>query len=112
MQSSIASPSAPRGDCSFQPHENRAGHDGVPDVQLGHVGEACDGLHVLEVKPVPGIDLDSQFVTDMAGAAQPFQLGFLLLAFAVGIGPGVEFDDRRAGVTCGLELHAVRVDEQ
>ncbi len=84
----------------------------MADVQLDDFRDGRDWLHVVVVEPVARVDGQAYPRAETRGLGNPHQLDRLPLVGRIGIGSGVQFDDRRACRERCLELRRLRVHEQ
>src|SRR5690606_9166555 len=96
----------------FPAVEHGLGNDGVADIELGNAIERGNGPDVAVVQAVAGVDPHAVAQAFGHGRAQALQFGFALGLAGLGVGAGVQFDDRRANLRRGLDLGDIRVDEQ
>ena len=52
---------------SYYAHKHRAGDDAVTDVEAAEPVYLCNGLDVIEVEPVSGVEGDAYVPGDLAG---------------------------------------------
>ena len=84
-------------DRLLEANEQRMSDDGVTDVQLIDTTDGGDGLGVVVVQTMPGIDDQSVAETDLDTVANPRQFaGTFRHAVSIGITTGVQFDGRCA----------------
>ena len=68
----------------------------MADIELGYIGHRRDGLYVMIVQSVAGIDLQPLAKAFRYRDANPLQLMLLLVCgLRVGIMTGMNFDSRR-----------------
>jgi phosphate transport system protein len=100
--------------------EDRAGDDAVADVQLAHAGQARDGLDVVVIQGVSGIEAHAGVRDELAGAVDLLEFGAYggariipaAVVEGVGIGAGVDLANREAALVGGLDLGLIGVDER
>src|SRR5690606_39303028 len=89
------------------------GNDGVANVQLVDATDRSDGLGVVVMQAVPGVDDQPVAETELDTIANPRQLtGTLGNAVRVGVPPGMQFDGRRTDACGRFDLPGIGVDEQ
>src|SRR6267378_2118527 len=95
----------------FDPYEQRAAHDAVPDVELLDLGDGGDGLDVPVREAVAGVDGEARGPGVRNGPAQRRQ-GAVALAPRVSVAAGVQLDGRHPERVRQVDRGPVGVDEQ
>ena len=62
---------------AFESDKDSARNDAVPDIQLGHFRNACDGNHVAVCQAVPHVEQQSQLPSDLPRLSEFGQFGIL-----------------------------------
>src|SRR6267378_2353989 len=93
------------------PHEHRAAHDAVPDVELLDLGDGSNGLDIAVGEAVAGVDGKARSAGVRGGAAQPRQSA-VVLAPSVSVAAGVQLHGRHAERVRQVDRGPVGVDEQ
>ena len=89
------------------------GDDGVADVQFVDAVDGGDGLDVVVMQAMAGIDDQPLGAAQAHACADAFQLlGLAGGIGGVGVAAGVQFDRRRADAARGADLAFLGVDEQ
>lgn len=96
----------------MQAGKNRPADDGVTDVELADAGDSGDGPDVVVIKPVSGIDQQTDLDTVCHCRGDRRQLlRFRLGAARVRIVAGVDLYGRRADLACRIDLPRIGIDK-
>src|SRR5205823_1491349 len=74
--------------------------------------DGSDGNDIVEGQAVAGVRLDAVLDGQRGAVADPPQFRRSLVAFRVGVAPGMKLDDRSAEADGGRDLLLGRLDEQ